>query len=82
MITQPYISLPDGSEINAYGHPGGEVGWNAWIYYSPALDVALSLHANAEILHPGGRCGYRGQYVYVSVEECIAGRIFGALSGL
>ena len=82
MIAQPYISLPDGSEINAYGHPGGEVGWNAWIYYSPALDVALSLHANAEILHPGGRCGYRGQYVYVSVEECIAGRIFGALSGL
>ncbi|MDG1839999.1 MAG: serine hydrolase [Dehalococcoidia bacterium] len=71
------VALRGGTEITVYTHPGGGGGRTSWLYYSPELDLSISLLANSQMLHEPGQCGHRG-YDYMSVGECIAGAIFGS----
>ena len=72
------VALPDGTLIKIYTHPGGGGGRTSWLYYSPDLDVSISLLANSQMLHNPGGCGHRG-YTFITIGECIAGSIFNAL---
>ena len=72
------VALPDGTLIKIYTHPGGGGGRTSWLYYSPELDVSISLLANSQMLHNPGGCGHRG-YTFITIGECIAGSIFNAL---
>ena len=57
---------------------GGGGGRTSSLYYSPELDVSISLLANSQMLHNPGSCGHRG-YEFMTIGECIAGNIFNAL---
>ena len=72
------VTLPDKSSLKVYTHPGGGGGRTSWIYYSPQLDVSVSLLANSQMLHNPGSCGYKGR-VFMTNGECMAGSIFNAL---
>jgi len=69
------VALRGGTEITVYTHPGGGGGRTSWLYYSPELDVSISLLANSTMLHEPGWCGHRG-YDFMTTGECIAGGIF------
>jgi CubicO group peptidase (beta-lactamase class C family) len=75
------VALSNGSQLKTYTHPGGGGGRTSWLYYSPSLDVSVSLLANSQLLHDPASCGYRGAN-YMTIGECIAGGIFSTLSGL
>ena len=72
------VALPNGTLIKIYTHPGGGGGRTSWLYYSPELDVSISLLANSQMLHNPGSCGHRG-YKFITIGECIAGNIFNTL---
>ena len=75
------VALSDGNQLKTYTHPGGGGGRTSWLYYSPSLDVSVSLLANSQLLHDPASCGYRATN-YMPIGECIAGGIFSTLSGL
>jgi CubicO group peptidase (beta-lactamase class C family) len=64
-VTQKYgyhlaerkYKLSDGSIFITQGHPGGGGGYGSVLYYSPALDVAVSVVANSELGYQRGQCG-------------------------
>ncbi len=72
------VSLRNGEKLKVYTHPGGGGGRTSWLYYSPELDVSISLLANSHILHEPGKCGFRG-YDYMPIAQCIAGSIFSTI---
>ena len=72
------VALPNGTLIKIYTHPGGGGGRTSWLYYSPELDVSISLLANSQMLHNPGSCGHRGNK-FITIGECIAGNIFNIL---
>ena len=49
MTTLRQHSLSDGRIIESYGHPGGGWGYSSALFYSPDLDVAISILANTEL---------------------------------
>ena len=42
------FTLSDGTVIETYGHPGGGWGYSSALFYSPALDVSVSVLANTK----------------------------------
>jgi CubicO group peptidase (beta-lactamase class C family) len=74
------VSTSDGTLVTVYTHPGGGGGRTSWLYYSPELDVSISLLANSQMLHEPGVCNYRGRG-FMSNGECIGGGIFSKLRG-
>ncbi len=67
------FQLPDSTTITAYGHPGGGGGYASVMYYSPELDLAISILANSEMSFKGA-CGPE------KPMNCIASEIFAAYS--
>lgn len=74
------VGTSDGTLVNVYTHPGGGGGRTSWLYYSPELDVSISLLANSQMLHEPGSCNYRGR-VFMTNGECVGGGIFSKLQG-
>ncbi len=72
------VALPDRSLLKIYTHPGGGGGRTSWLYYSPELNVSISLLANSQMLHNPGSCGHRGN-LFMTAGECIAGSMFNSL---
>lgn len=75
------VTTSDGLTLKAYTHPGGGGGRTSWLYYSPELDVSISLLANSMFLHDLGSCGYKGFAKFMAVGECMAGGMFSLLQG-
>ena len=48
--------LSDGSELVAYGHPGGGSGTSSVLFYVPELELSISILSNSEIGHQPGNC--------------------------
>ena len=67
------FKLPDSTTITAYGHPGGGGGYASVMYYSPELDLSISILANSEMSFKGA-CGPE------KPMNCIASEIFAAYS--
>ena len=67
------FKLPDLTTITAYGHPGGGGGYASVMYYSPELDLSISILANSEMSFKGA-CGPE------KPMNCIASEIFAAYS--
>ncbi len=67
------FELPDSTTITAYGHPGGGGGYASVMYYSPELDLAISILANSEM-------SFRGACGPEKPMNCIASEIFAAYS--
>ncbi len=65
--------LPDSTTITAYGHPGGGGGYSSVMFYSPELDLSISILANSEMSFKGA-CGPE------KPANCIASEIFSAYS--
>ncbi len=67
------FELPDSTTITAYGHPGGGGDYASAMYYSPELDLAISILANSEM-------SFRGACGPEKPMNCIASEIFTAYS--
>ena len=67
------FEMPDSTTITAYGHPGGGGGYASVMYYSPELDLAISILANSEM-------SFRGACGPEKPMNCIASEIFAAYS--
>jgi len=67
------FKLPDSTTITAYGHPGGGGGYASVMYYSPELDLSISILANSEM-------SFRGACGPEKPMNCIASEIFAAYS--
>ena len=67
------FELPNSTTITAYGHPGGGGGYASVMYYSPELDLAISILANSEM-------SFRGACGPEKPMNCIASEIFAAYS--
>lgn len=48
--------LSDGSELVAYGHPGGGSGTSSVLLFVPQLDLSISILSNSELGHEPGHC--------------------------
>ena len=46
-VTQLTLELNDGSSLTLYGHPGSGAGFTSILYYSPELDISISVLANS-----------------------------------
>ena len=53
-ITKLALELNDGSSLTMYGHPGSGLGFTAILYYSPELDISVSVLANSHSNVRGG----------------------------
>ena len=67
------FQLPGSTTITAYGHPGGGGGYASVMYYSPELDLAISILANSEM-------SFRGACGPEKPMNCIASEILAAYS--
>ncbi len=46
-VTKLTMELNDGSSLTLYGHPGSGAGFTSILYYSPQLDISVSVLANS-----------------------------------
>ena len=53
-VTQLTLELNDGSSLPLYGHPGSGAGFTSILYYSPELDISISVLANSHSNIRGG----------------------------
>ena len=72
-VSKRTFQLSDSTTITAYGHPGGGGGYASVMYYSPELDLAISILANSEMRFRGA-CGPE------KPMNCIASEILSAYS--
>ena len=83
-VTQKYgyhlaereYKLSDGSIFVTYGHPGGGGGYGSVLYYSPALDIAVSVVANSELGYQRGQCGDSRAGDFANPLVCTARELF------
>ena len=68
--------LSNGSTFVTYGHPGGGGGYGSVLYYSPALDMAVSVVANSELGYQRADCGDARTGDYASPLVCTARGLF------
>ena len=59
-----------------YGHPGGGGGYGSVLYYSPALDIAVSVVANSELGYQRGLCGDFRTGDFANPLVCTARELF------
>lgn len=74
LIAKKVFTLTDKREITAYGHRGGGGGYTSWMYYSPELDVSISILTNSD------RTGLHGMCKVENPGDCIALSIFTSYS--
>jgi CubicO group peptidase (beta-lactamase class C family) len=74
--SQREYKLTDGSVFVTYGHPGGGGGGGSILYYSPDLDIAVSVLANSELGYQRGQCGDFRAGDTTSPLVCIARELF------
>ena len=72
-IAKRVFALANGTEITAYGHPGGGGGYSSLLRYSPELDISVSVLANSTLSFQG----HCGEY---APRTCTAIGIFEAYS--
>lgn len=68
--------LSNGSTFVTYGHPGGGGGYGSALYYSPTLDIAVSVVANSELGYQRADCGDARTGDYTSPLVCTARGLF------
>ena len=53
-VTKLALELNDGTSLIVYGHPGSGYGYTSILYYSPQLDISISVLANSHSNIRGG----------------------------
>jgi len=66
--------LEDGTSLSVIGHPGGGAGYTSRVYYSPSLDMSISILANSDLQYARREAGCR-EY---GTADCIAWGLFKA----
>jgi len=69
-VTQYKFVLVDGTELVAYGHPGGGSGTSSALFYVPDLDLSISILANSELGSQPGNCK-TAQEAMLSALDCL-----------
>jgi CubicO group peptidase (beta-lactamase class C family) len=69
LISERRFDMNGDAFVKAYGHPGGGGGYSSVMYYSPELDLAVSILANSEM-------GFRGSCRGEKPLNCIVTDIF------
>ena len=66
--------LDDGTSLSVVGHPGGGGGYTSGFFYSPSLDISISILANSDLQYARreGGCSEYG------TGDCIAWGLFKA----
>ena len=66
--------LEDGTSLSVVGHPGGGAGYTSGFFYSPSLDISISILANSnlEYARREGGCSEYG------TGDCIGWGLFKA----
>ena len=73
-VAERTFPLEDGTSLSVLGHPGGGAGYTSRVYYSPSLDMSLSILANSDLRYAQreGGCSEYG------TADCIAWGLFKA----
>ena len=77
-IAKKVFVLPDEQVVTAYGHRGGGGGYSSWMYYSPEIDLSISILTNSEEKH--GPAGRGVSCKFENPGSCIALLIFDSYS--
>jgi len=66
--------LDDGTSLSVVGHPGGGAGYTSRLFYSPRLDISISILANSDLRYARreGGCSEYG------TADCIGWGLFKA----
>ena len=64
--------LDDGTSLSVVGHPGGGAGYTSGFFYSPRLDISISILANSDLRY-ARRVGGCSEY---GTGDCIASGLF------
>ena len=72
--------LSDGSYVTTYGHPGGGGGYASALFYSPSLDLAISILTNSDLGYLLGTCASRSEN-WPNPFDCITRDFFGTVLG-
>jgi D-alanyl-D-alanine carboxypeptidase len=76
-VAKRTFPLEDGTSISVLGHPGGGAGYTSRVYYSPSLDISLSILANSDLQYAQRQAGC-SEY---GTADCIAWGLFKAYAG-
>ena len=79
-IAQREYKLADGTMFVTHGHPGGGGGYGSVLYYSPVLDIAVSVVANSELGYQRGQCGDFRAGDYGNPLVCAARGLFESVT--
>ena len=80
-VTQYKFVLVDGTELVAYGHPGGGSGTSSALFYVPDLDLSISILANSELGSLPGNCKSDRESELSSLD-CVALGFMEVISGV
>ena len=73
-VAKRTFPLENGTSLSVFGHPGGGAGYTSRVYYSPSLDMSISILANSDLryAHREAGCSEYG------TADCIAWGLFKA----
>ena len=71
-VAKRSFPLDDGTSLSVVGHPGGGAGYTSGFFYSPRLDISISILANSDLRYARreGGCSEYG------TGDCIAWELF------
>ena len=73
-VARRTFPLEDGTSLSVLGHPGGGAGYTSGVYYSPSLDMSISILANSDLQYARREAGC-SEY---GTADCISWGLFKA----
>jgi CubicO group peptidase (beta-lactamase class C family) len=77
-VAKKVFQLSNERIVTAYGHRGGGGGYSSWMYYSPELDLSISILTNSDEKH--GPTGGGFNCTFENPGSCITLLIFDSFS--